>query len=165
MLTAPQQQTLKTFMANTPALNAYPNTLDGAFEIAAAINTKATPDFYVWRTSVAVDEIMQNGFDWTRVDNLTVGKARIMEWMMLTGRLNLSQANVRAGVLACFSTAGDLANRNAVFGHCQRTATVAEKLFATGAGTSTTDQGVGPATMSIEGAISPQDVYDARNAA
>jgi hypothetical protein len=34
----------------------------------------------VWRTSVTQDEIMLNGFDWTRVDNLGVGKARAWTW-------------------------------------------------------------------------------------
>lgn len=162
-LSAQQLQTLKAAIADDPALAAKPMNSDGAFDIAAALNQVASPDYWVWRTTVPVDEIMLNGFDWTRVDNLTVGKARIWEWMARLGFIKPNQANVRAGVLATFSAAGDLANRNAVFSHCQRLATRAEKLFASGAGTSTTDQGVGPATLTFEGSISYQDVEQARN--
>jgi hypothetical protein len=162
-LTTAQKATLKAAIIADQELNAFPNNTDGAFGIAAILNVKASPDFYVWRSSVTIDEIMQNGFDWTRVDNLTVGKARIWEWMTAVGTVKPSLANVRAGVIACFTTAGDLGNRNAVFGHCQRLATRAEKLFATGAGTTTTDQGVGPAVMGFEGNLSYQDVDEARN--
>lgn len=163
MLTDPQLATLKAEILADPVLAAKPNNSDGNFDIAAAFNLNASPDFYVWRSSVTTDEIMLNGFDWTRVDNLTVGKSRIWEWMTSLDRINPAQANVRAGVLAVFSAAGDLANRVAVFTHSQRRATRAEKLFATGAGTSTTDQGVGPAVMVFEGQLSYADIEQARN--
>jgi hypothetical protein len=163
MLTAPQLAALKAAILADPVLAAKPMNSDGDFDIAAALNQPAVPDYFVWRTAVPTDEIMLNGFDWTRVDNLTVGKSRIWEWMTNLGQINPSQSNVRAGVLAVFTTAGDLANRNAVFSHCQRLATRVEKLFATGSGTTTTDQGVGPSTMGFEGAISYQDVSLARN--
>lgn len=162
-LTSTQNATLKAAISADQTLNAFPNNSDGAFGIAALLNQTASPDYYVWRSSVATDEIMLNGFDWTRVDNLTVGKARIWEWMTNLGRINPSQSNVRAGVIAAFSAAGDLPNRNAVFSHCQRLATRAEKLFATGSGTASTDQGAGPAVMGFEGMLSYQDVDDARN--
>lgn len=162
-MTPAQLATLKAHIDASGDLNAFPNDSDGAFGIAALLNQPASPAFYVWRTSVPIDEIMQNGFDWTRVDNLTVGKARIWDWMMRTALLNPSRANVRAGVLAVFGTAGDLATRLATFTHCQRTATRIEKLFATGAGTTTTEQGVGPAVMAFEGNVSYQDVDVARN--
>lgn len=162
-LTSPQKAIIKAEIEADQVLNAYPNDSDGAFAIAAALNQAATPDFYVWKSSVAVNDIMQNGFDWTRVDNLTVGKARIWEWMCSVGVLHPNQANVRAGILAVFTTAGDLATRQAAFNHCQKLATRAEKLLATGTGTTTTDQGVGPATMGFEGILSYQDVYEARN--
>lgn len=162
-LTSQQKTTIKAAIEADPVLNAYENNSDGAFNIAADLNTEASPDFYVWRTSVAVNEIMQNGFDWTRVDNLTIGKARIWEWMCSVGTLHPNQANVRAGILAVFTAAGDLATRQACFNHCQRLASKVEKLLATGSGTTTNDQAVGPATMGFEGPISYQDVYDARN--
>jgi len=162
MLTPQQLATLKSAIQGDQELNAFPMNSDGAFDIARKLNEKAAPDYYVWRTSVQVDEIMQNGFDWTRVDNLTVGKARIWDWMMRTGILNPSRANVRAGVVATFNVAADQATRQAVFNHCQRVATRVEKLFATGSGTASNDQGTGPATMGFEGPIFYQDVEMAR---
>jgi hypothetical protein len=163
MLTPAQNTALKAAIIADATLNAFVNNSDGAFGIAALLNATASPDYYVWRTSVPMKEIMQNGFDWTRVDNLTIGKARIWDWMRGTGEVNPSQSNVRAGVLAVFGTAGDLSTRLAVFQHCQRLATQAEKLFATGSGVTTTEQGAGPSVMGFEGNLSYQDVDNARN--
>lgn len=163
-LTIAQNQILKADILADPILAALPNNSDGAFAIAAAYNLTATPDFWVWRTAVSLSDINNNGFDWVRVDNLSVGKARIWEWMFqTTGAINASKANVRAGIQECWKgTAADLAVQAVVFGHCQRLATRAEKLFATGAGTSVVD-GIGPATMSVEGDLSFQEIQNARN--
>jgi hypothetical protein len=163
MLTAPQLATLKAAILADPVLSAFPNNDDGHFGVAAELNKDASPVFFVWRTSITSLEIMQNGFDWARVDNLTVGKARIWDWMMRTGTLNPSLANVRAGVLAVFGVAADLATRQAVFNHFQRPASRFEQLYASGSGATSTDQGIGPATLGLEGPIGYQDVSSARN--
>lgn len=158
-LTPSQQQALKTFINSQPELAAQPLNGDGAYAIAAIINQPATPAYIVWRTDVSVDEIMRNGIDWARVDNLSVGKARIWDWMGRLGTLNASKPNIRAGIDATWvGTAADLAVRAAVYTHCKRSATIVEKLFASGAGT-TAD----PATMGFEGQIAYQDVEAARN--
>lgn len=162
-LTTAQKTTLKNDILADPALAAQPNNSDGAFAIAAALNQIAVPDFFVWRSAVPQDEIMLNGFDWTRVDNLSVGKARIWEWLFLDGSINPSKPNIRAGIDATWvGTQADLTVRASVYQHCQRVASRAEKLFASGTGTSVSN-GIGPATMSLEGALSYQDVLDARN--
>lgn len=163
MLTQLQRTTLKADIALDPVLSALPNNSDSNFDIAAAYNQQASPAYRVWRTSVPVNEIMGNGFDWTRIDNLTVGKARIWEFMTQLGSINFGLANVRAGILAAFSAGGDVTMRSAIFGHGNRTATRVEKLFATGSGTAPTDQGVGPSTLGYEGLISYNDVEQARN--
>lgn len=160
-LTSAQLEVLKADMVADQAINSLPHNSDNAFAIASIYNQPASPSFYIWRTSVSIDEIMLNGFDWTRVDNLTVGKARIWEWMTALGSINPSQANVRAGVNACFSASGDAANRAAVYAHCQREASRAEKLFSTGTGTTTTDLGVGPAITSLLTTVDYSDVYAA----
>ena len=120
--------------------------------LADLYNAKAAPAFYIWRESVALDEIMQNGFDWVRVDNLSIGKARIWEWMFHNQQqaINPTKANVRAGIAECWKgTAADNAVRGIVFGHCQAAATRVQKLFAVGPGTSTTVDGAGPAIASV----------------
>lgn len=122
--------------------------------VADWLNATAAPDFYVWRTSVTQDEIMQNGFDWVRVDNLSVGKARIWEWLFdnADNTINPAKANVRAAIDETWKgTAADLAVRAAVYLHCQRLATRLEKMFATGTGTAM--PGGSPATMAVEGTI------------
>ena len=100
-----QLQALRAYIDATPELAALPNSNDGAYEIASLLNTIASPQWIVWRTSVSQDEVMQNGFDWTRVDNLSVGKARIWEWLFnnQSRAFNPSKINVRAGIEAFFS--------------------------------------------------------------
>lgn len=129
-----------------------------AEQIAAAYNVTASPEFVVWRTTVDVDEIMRNGMDWTQVDNLTVGKARIWDWMTRLGTFNASKPNIRAGIDAAWvGTAQMLAVRAIVYTHCKRAATRGEKLLSTGTGTTGA-----PATMAFEGVMTYQDVEAAQ---
>jgi hypothetical protein len=159
MLTTEQLATLKADILADPILAAYPMNSDGAFDIAKKYE-EIIPAFIVWRSGVTQDEIMQNGFDWTRVDNLSIGKSRIWEWMFknLSVSINPSKINVRAGIDAVWvGTQADLNVRAAVYIHCKRSANRAEKLFATGTGTDAT-----PATMGFEGRLTYQDVESAR---
>ncbi len=157
-LTVEQRATLKAAILADVTLAAFPAGSDGAYEIAALLNQQATPDFIVWKSSVSVDEIMRNGMAWDRVDNLSVGKARIWDWMTRLGTLNASKANIRAGIDAAWvGTAADLVVRATIYTHCKRLASRIEKLLATGTGSD-----AAPATMSFEGAISWQDVEQAR---
>lgn len=164
MLSLSQRQAIKAVIDGDPALSSQPNNSDGAFAIAAALNQLASPDWIVWRTAVPQDEIMLNGFDWTRVDNLGVGKARVWEWMFDNDNrsINPSKPNIRAGIEAVWvGTAADLAVRAAVYVHCKTKATRAQKALSTGTGTDAT-----PATMdadiSEDWQISYQDVEQAR---
>lgn len=143
MLTTAQLQALKTAINADPALSSQPNNSDGAFAIAAALNQTASPAWVIWRTSVTRQEILQNGFDWTRLDNLTVGKARIWSDIFVDGVVNPAKPNVRAGIEAVWvGTQADLDVRAAVYGHCKRNATRAQKIFSTGTGSPAT-----PATL------------------
>lgn len=134
-MTPSQLVALKADILADPTLAAQAGSPDGRFAIAAAYNLPAFPAWYVWRTAVTEAEIFNNGMDWARVDNLSVGKARIWEWMFKFGTTNPSKPNVRAGIDAAWvGTAADLAVRAAVYTHCKRTATRAQKLFSTGTG-------------------------------
>lgn len=159
MLTAAQYTALAAYIAADATLMAFPHTADGAYEIAQILNSPASPTFTVWRTNVTQDEIMQNGFDWVQVDNLSVGKARIWEWMFNNQSrvMNPSKANVRLGIDECWKgTAAMLAVRDAIYVHCKRSASVAEKLFATGTGSSAS-----PANLVYEGKLIYQDITQA----
>ena len=160
-MTPAQLTTLKAYILATPALAQKPQNTDGAYDIAAALNLEASPAYVVWRTSVSQDEIMLNGFAWDRVDNLSNGAARVWEWMFdnAAKAFNPSKVNVRAGIDQVWKgNAQDNAVNDVIKGHCKRNASVVEKLFATGTGTT-----LSPATMAIESPISYQDVVAARN--
>lgn len=122
-------------------------------EALAAYFNADTSTFIVWKTNVTKEDLTQNdAFDWTRVDNLSVGKARIWTEMFdnQARAINPSKANVRAGIAATWvGTAADLAVRAAIVTQCQRSATRAEKILATGTGTAAT-----PAVLTFEGTIS-----------
>lgn len=165
-LTPAQLATLKAAILADPVLNSQPMNSDGAFFIAGEMNKDAVPSFFVWNTLVTWEQVMQNGFDWVQVDNLTDPKARTWEWLFKndTASINPSYTGVRAGIAEVWKgTAGKNAVRAYVFGKCQRIATRFEKLFATGLGVTTDADGNGPATMSVIGPLSYQDVEAARN--
>ena len=112
----------------------------------------------VWKTSVTEDEVMHEAdFNWTRVDNLTVGKARIWDWMFRKGTVNPSLSNIRAGIDAAWvGTSADLLVRAAVYVKCKRLANKVEKIFATGTGTDAT-----PSVAGFEGQVSFSDIDNA----
>lgn len=165
MSLAPSQYAaVKAFILADPVLSQAPANEDGDDFIANAMNLLASPAFVVWKTKVSQDEIMQNGFDWLRVDNLSVGKARIWEWLFDNDErsINPSKANVRAGISEAWKgTAADVAVRDAVLGHCKRNASIIEKLLAN------TSEGNGqaatPATMTFSGNVTRQEIGAARN--
>lgn len=153
-LTLAQKQTLKAeILADPTAAPFYTNgDLTG---LADYLNTATNPAFIVWRTLVSRSEIMLNGFDWVRVDNLSIGKARIWEWMFdVTGAINPSNVNIRAGIDEAWrGTTADLDVRAAIYVHCKRSASVVEKVFATGTGTTAV-----PGSLVAEGPISTFDL-------
>lgn len=150
-LTPEQVATLNSAILSDPAIStAANNGEDGT--VADYLNVQT--NFIVWKTAVSFDEVMNNGMDWTRVDNLTVGKARIWEWMTKLGSFNPSKANIRAGIDATWvGTAADLAVRALVYSHCKRTANRVEKILAFGTGTDTS-----PATLGFQGTMSAGDI-------
>lgn len=158
-MTPAQNLIIKNYIASVPELSALPNDTDGAYAMTPVFNALAAPTFIVWKTAVDIDEIMRNGMDWARVDNLSVGKARIWDWMGRLGSFNPSKLNVRAGIDAVWAgTAADLAVRAQVYTHCKRPATLIEKLLATGTGSDAS-----PAVLSFEGSITYQEIDAARH--
>jgi hypothetical protein len=154
-LTDAQLTILKADIEADPVLSLIPQTNDGAFEVAAAYNENAVPDFWVWRTIIDPNEIMEDdGFEWDSVDNMQAGRARIWEWMILLGNINASKPNVRSGIQNAFQ--GNQAMIDAIRLAAQRLARRGEELFATGVGTQ-----ANPGTMTFEGSITFRDVLNA----
>ena len=155
-MTPAQLQTLKAYILADQELAAIGRN---DTEMARVLNLPTA--FVVWRSSVGQDEIMQNGFDWVRVDNLSIGKARIWEWLFDNDQrsINPSKANVRAGIDEAWKgTAADLAVRAAVYVHCKRVATRAEQILGSGTGTDAT-----PGLLGYEGSVSINDLGEMWN--
>lgn len=157
-----QQKTIiKAYILADPVLSQKPMTSAANGEIAIALNLNAAPDFIVWKPSISKAEIQGDpGFDWTRVDNLSVGKARIWSEMFYTGSIDPSQSNYRAGIAAVWvGTAQDLAVRASVLALRVRKATIFEKLLASGTGSAAS-----PAVMAPQGigAIAADHVAECR---
>jgi hypothetical protein len=173
-MTPAQLQTLKADLAANTAtvlingiatqIKDVPRGAQNAGTTAEWYLLTAAPDYLVWRTSVDITEIMLNGFDWTRVDNLSVGKSRIWEWMTQLGTINPSKPNIRAGIDATWvGTQADLNVRAAVYTHCYRLCTRIERLFvaATSGGSGTRGTSANPDTMGFEGEINGDDIIQA----
>ena len=156
-LTTLQYQALKVDIAADPVLSAIPNTTDGAFAIADAYNALAVPAFRVWRTDIPTKDV-KKGVVWTEYIGRSVGERGAFELMISNGILDASDPNVRQGIADCFSGPSGAGTRTSLTNLAKRDATRAEKLFATGTGSSAE-----PATMAFEGSLSYQDVLTARN--
>lgn len=168
-LTGPQLTTLKNDILADSTLNSQPNNDDGNFAIAAAYNLTASPDFWVWRTAVSKDEFLESTsvdgttFNFTGAGYITRSQGERDAWNALfssTGFANPSLSNVRQAVADIFSggTAPAPANRTHLLTISRRKATRAEKLFATGTGSTGS-----PALMTFEGTLTPSEVSTARN--
>lgn len=153
MLTDDQLPTLRAAIFANPTAAALLSAGNPS-GLRAFLNAAASPAFICWRTAVPQDEIMQNGFDWTRVDNATVGQWRIWDAMFSNEQrsINPGKANVRAGIDQAWPGSANAQMRVSIYGHCKRTATNAEKMLASGTGSDAV-----PGAFAFEGEISDYD--------
>lgn len=165
MLTPAQLSTLKALILADPALNAHPNNADGNLAIAQALAAIASPDYWVWRSFVSDQEMYEGtgdgGTSWSWSSYISRSQGERDAWRQMVnmaGGLNPSLANVRAGIADIFSGAGGASQRTHLLAVGRRKANRAEKLFATGTGSTAS-----PATMTVEGTLSGDDVQAARN--
>jgi len=157
MLTTAQQAILKAAILADPELDAFPQNGDGAWGIAALLNLPAVPAFVVWRSDVPTKDC-KKAMNWVEYIGRSVGERDAWQFMLSNGTINPSDINVRQGIADIFSGPQAVATRAALLAIATRTATRAEKLFATGDGTVAS-----PGTMGYEGNLSYQDVLEARN--
>ena len=167
MLTAGQQAALKADILANPSLAALPNNTDGAFAIREYYEVTATPDFWVWRTSISKAEAVQQAgpegttFNWVGNGFITRSAGEQAAWRELFegGTCNPALANVRQAFSDIFSGSGNAAaNRTHLLAVGRRKANRGEKLLATGTGSTAS-----PATMGYEGSFTLDDIIDARN--
>jgi len=144
---------------------------------ATLLNTLVSPAYFVWKSVVTRADVQAAvGFDWTRVDNLSVGKSRIWDWMFnAIDSMQPWRGNYRVGVNATWiGTQADLDVRAAVISACQRPVTNFEKFFVTqvtdgpeqsgnrGLSTNADKLGVDSDGAFIEGTANEQFVSDIR---
>ena len=112
----------------------------------------AATSFVVWRSAVPVAEY-RAAVVWTEVDALTVGRARIWDWLTgsFTLPINAADLNVRQGIADAFGPS--TTTRSNLLAVAKRVATRAEQLLATGTGSTNS-----PGTMGAEGLLSAGDV-------
>lgn len=123
-------------------------------QVAAYYSQPASPDFYVWRTSMTAAE-MHGAYVWTEMDNFTNAAKQFQFNLMISqGSVNPSSANVRQGFLDIFAGAQFANTRAALVALAKRKANNTEKLFSTGGTGAVND----PGTMGFEGAASITDV-------
>jgi hypothetical protein len=169
-LTLAQKQTLKAdIIAATDQacvdLEATPTNSDFAFAVAVLYNLTASPDYWVWKSSLSKHSVVSEA----SVDATTFSFSQLIArtvqeqfgWQELwnsTLTCNPSQTNVRQGFADVFSgaQAGPVAQRTHLLAMARRKATRVEKLLATGTGSTAS-----PAVMGYEGPLSFQDVLDA----
>jgi hypothetical protein len=138
--------------------------LSGQFaeEIARYYNQRSSPDFVVWKSRVTLDE-MGSLISKNDLGNITTSNLdRLKSFYTISiGGTNPSLADHRAFWDNTFSGAAGAATRAnyGAIGGFKRYATRCEKLFATGTG-SLAD----PAVMSVEGALTYQEVEAAQRA-
>ena len=164
-LTIAQALLVKNDILATPLLNAFPANLDGAYGIADLYNRLATPDFIVWKTLLHEQEIASltssEATVWSWSSFITRSVAEQTAWGRMfngTYTVNPSLAQVRIAFADIFSGGTGVFQRTHLLAMSKEKASRIEKLLATGTGT-TAD----PATRSLVGNISPQDVANARN--
>ena len=152
-LTSAQLATLKAAIAANGTLNAQPSDGTGLAFIADALNAVASPDFFVWRNNIPSSEIVA-AITGSEFVALTAQKQQGLMLLLIPGTVDASSSNVQADFSAIFS-AGTTLTALAALAH--RKATVIEKMFATGTGTTGS-----PAVAVFTGTVTPNDVDKAR---
>lgn len=147
-LTSQQITALKAAAAADPTAAALMTSADDV-GLAAWFNAADPSACIVWRHDMSIAEA-NAALVWTEVDALTVGKARIWEWMHGLAVLDARQANVRQGLADAFANA--TATRAALTALAKRSASRAEKALASGACTN-----AAPSIMTFVGQLSYAD--------
>lgn len=172
MLTNAQLATLKAAIAADSNLNQYPNNGDGNAEIQAKLNVVASPDRFIWRSSITRSQIYHStsaegtSWNWNTYKAQSVPEQNAWTQMFMGDSVDPSLDNLRAGVAAIFSgSAAQNAQRDHVYAVAKRKATRGEALFVTGTGSQAVPGKLGVGTLGeyIEGLLSTDEIERARN--
>lgn len=140
---SPEKGVLAADILKDLALAALSHVGDSAVVIADAYNKAASPAYWVWRTTLFVQELYEivtdEGTTWSWDAYIARSPAERDSWRdrIATGVLNPSLPHVREALLALFvgSDALSVAQRAHILAVSRRQARRAEVLVATGKGT------------------------------
>ena len=155
-LTTAQLTTLKAYILADPVLapmTSGPGTDYAA--ISAALNAASSPAFIMWRTNVTATET-GNAWAGTDIDGMSALNMQRLQLLLASspqGIFDMTRSDRRAGFENPFGTNQNNASRVAMRAVWKRTATRAEKLFATGTGSDAS-----PGAPTFEGDVSISDV-------
>ena len=149
-LTTEQKATLKTAIQGTPALNQL--YVDGDLGgLANALNAVAAPAYIVWREEYTAEQkaaaILKAI---TQLDGLAANKREVVLWW--AGKTHDARDGFTEAAINDMC-GGQNTLKAALLAGAKRNATVLEKVFSTGTGSS-----VSPATPAIVGAIGWTDL-------
>lgn len=168
-LTPAQLTTLRNAINADPVLSALEDTPDNALIVADEFNLLASPAFWAWRTKVSKDEYTKGTgpsgtlFDWASAGGFIArSQGERDAWKELfngTNTTDPSRTNVRAAFDDIFSGTGAGAqnNRTHLAAVSRRRVTRAERLYATGTGSTAV-----PGLAAVEGLLTYQEVRAAR---
>lgn len=135
-------------------------------EVARLVNLNTAPAFIVNRTSLTRHELITGTsptgttFTWGGATGGYINRSQgerdaFREMFNSTGAVNPGQTNIQTAFNDIFSGAGAgaVANRAHILAFSKRTATVAERMLATGTGSDAS-----PGTLTFEGKVTIDDV-------
>ena len=160
-MTPQQLTTLGAYIATVPEWAAMPNNSDTAYFIAGELNKPAAPAWIVWRDDVQANEI-GNAWIGTDIDGMSALNMQRLQLLLASsdgGAFDMRRIDRRAGFENPFGTNQNNASRVAMRAVWKRSATVFEKVFATGTGSDAS-----PGVTTITGSVSYPDVQAARSA-
>lgn len=143
-LTPAQVTTLRNFINADPTLGPQLATPGGPATVASALNLPASGPFVVWRTDIKPVEVV-NAIVGAEFVALTAIKQTGLTLLLMPGIIDASAVNVRNDFSSIFAAGTTLTALTAL---SKRNATVVEKVFATGTGTSAS-----PATLVFQGPL------------
>lgn len=148
MLTTEQRATLLAYIQTVPALNDL-YTIGNLSGLADALSAEHAPAFIVWRdalTPTIARQAIVSGAQLAQLDNLVPGKRDALLYAV-ADNMDCRVEAIRAAVNSLCGSQNEL--KAALVAAMKRNATVVEKVFATGAGTT-----LAPATLVYIGGIS-----------
>ena len=154
-LTSVQQSSLKTHIEASIDPVIVQALIDGTMVVIAdTYNLVVSPDYFCFRSSITIDEVREL-VDWSEVVLQNTNTLLAFQILMNAETLNPDNSSIRQAFTSIFSGPGGANTRTALSNASKRLVTLAEKLFAIGAGDGSSGN---PDSFGFEGNLTHTDV-------